>query len=143
MDINSTELKEIINYDRKTGVFLWKIDRGYRIKKGTIAGTVTEAGFVNIGINRKVYKGHELAWLYEYGSFPIERIKHINGNTSDNRIENLEHASIVKNKIESGIAKICKRWVIQNEQGEIRGVYKSRNEARASYNDLIYPHGWS
>jgi len=37
----------------------------------------------------KVYYGHILAWIYTYGEIPTFDIDHIDGNPSNNRIDNL------------------------------------------------------
>jgi len=49
-------------------------------------------GYVVIRIDRKLYKAHQLAWLYTHGTFAPE-LDHINRIRNDNRIANLRAAS--------------------------------------------------
>ena len=85
-------LKELLDYDAKTGVFKWKKRRGRGIA-GAIAGRIststTAPGYVQIMVSRKLYQAHRLAWLHVHGSMPYKQIDHINGIRSDNRIANL------------------------------------------------------
>ena len=69
--LTQEELKRLLNYDPKTGIFVWKIYRNYNAKIGDIAGnTNATTGYINIKINNKSYSAHRLAWLYVYGYFP-------------------------------------------------------------------------
>lgn len=93
------QMMEALSYDRETGVFHWKVKRG--IKGIGIAGTPTYCGYVAICFDHKKYQAHRLAWLFEYGRFPSEEIDHIDGNRSNNRIENLREASRTRNSYNS------------------------------------------
>jgi hypothetical protein len=80
--ITQDELKQVLSYDSETGVLT-------RIRTGEKAGSIDKYGYLCIGVGKKVYKAHRLAWLYFYGTFPNGQIDHINQNKTDNRIENL------------------------------------------------------
>jgi hypothetical protein len=54
-----------------------------------LAGFKEVTGYWCIGLKRKQYKAHRLAWLMYYGEWPEKDIDHINCDRSDNRIENL------------------------------------------------------
>lgn len=86
--ITQEKLKSVLEYDRETGVFKWKV-RNNQIQKGQIAGTIGSKGYIRICINQKCYPAHCLAWLYVYGEYPKLQIDHINHNKQDNRINNL------------------------------------------------------
>jgi hypothetical protein len=93
--INQSSLKEVLNYDPLTGIFTWKVSgSGRRI--GKIAGGIDD-GYNKIKVNNKLYKGHRLAWLYVYGTWPMADIDHINGQRADNRIANLRDVSRTHN----------------------------------------------
>lgn len=74
-------MKELLNYNSKTGEFHWK-------ETGRKAGYVDNRGFRKIESKGKVVRAHQLAWEMYYGE-PVGEVYHINGNTDDNRIENL------------------------------------------------------
>ncbi len=93
-------LKELLDYDPATGIFVWKVDRGNnRVKVGSAAGGGGDdgRGYNRIMIDGKSYRSHRLAWLDVYGSFPPDMIDHINGIRDDNRIENLRAVSNQEN----------------------------------------------
>ncbi len=103
MIFNSKELydrlHEILKYDSESGLFTWKVRTSKRVRKGQIAGTVKNDGYVRIRIDGSLYLAHRLAWLYHYGTFPENEIDHINRNKSDNRIENLRDVDRITNAI--------------------------------------------
>jgi len=90
------QLKKILSYDPKTGIFHWKIKPSKRFPAGMQAGSNVE-GYVRIHTNGRTYGAHRLAWLYVYGIEPEHQIDHINGNPSDNRIVNLRQATALEN----------------------------------------------
>jgi len=95
--ITQDKLKEILDYNQHTGLFTWKKIKKYSNRSvGDIAGSLS-LGYVVIGIDKKIYKAHRLAWLYVYGEFPKEQLDHINGNKEDNRICNLREANQSQN----------------------------------------------
>lgn len=91
------ELKEILHYDPKTGIFTYIKRRGRKIRQGTTAGGTVYGGYIGIGINGKYYLAHRLAWLYMTGEMPKQFIDHINGNRADNRFCNLREVSNTEN----------------------------------------------
>lgn len=92
-------LKSLLDYDPDTGVFRWRIDRGGRAVKGARAGGIAvTTGYWRIGIDRKTYLAHRLAWLYVYGAFPERETDHINGDILDNRIANLRPVTARQNQ---------------------------------------------
>lgn len=91
------QLKRELTYDPETGLFWWKKKgRGSRRQVTRPAGYINEIGCVCIGLSKRVYKAHRLAWLYVHGCWPTE-IDHINGNRSDNRIANLREVTHTQN----------------------------------------------
>ena len=93
-------IKEFLHYNPDTGVFTWLKSNSNNTKVGQVTG-YNEAGYLRIGVNKKLYRAHRLAWLYYYGEMPKDCIDHINGITTDNRICNLRactHAENMQNK---------------------------------------------
>jgi hypothetical protein len=145
--ITQEQLKEFLEYDKETGVFIRKID-WYKSKKGDIAGTDDGRGYKKIWILGKKYLLHRLAWLYVYGKFPDNDIDHINGNPSDNRIENLrdvskscnlQNQSRMHKNNKSGMLGVVAHYGKYRAQLTIKGItlkskrFESKEEAHAEY----------
>lgn len=94
--MDATRLKQLATYDPETGHFVWKESRGRR-KRGAIAGSHCNKGYLVIGVDYKVYKAHRLAWLYMTGEWPTDQIDHRNTRKDDNRWDNLRQASNQQN----------------------------------------------
>ena len=95
--ITQAELKEALHYNPDTGIFTRLITISSRAKAGTVAGYFRSDGYIYIGINKKQYLAHRLAWLYMYGEFPVYQLDHMNHKRADNRIMNLRTASNQEN----------------------------------------------
>lgn len=152
--IELEKLKELLNYNEGTGIFTWKKHKG--VKYGTIAGTIRPDGYIQIGLLRKHYLAHRLAWFYVYGSWPIEEIDHINRVKNDNRIINLREATRLDNNINSnmpnetgykGVRKTGKRFQSQiniSSKQIYLGIFDTAEEAHQAYlaaaveRDIIY-----
>ena len=93
-------LKELLEYDPKTGKFFWRVARGVRV--GAEAGSVDSEGYICIGVDWKTYKAHRLAWLYVHGYLPENQIDHIDRDPSNNRIKNLREVSVICNSRNCG-----------------------------------------
>lgn len=87
-----TQLKEILRYDPDTGVFTWATRKAMCVKPGRVAG-YTKDGYIYIGIDKKTYLAHRLAWLYVYGVWPKKQIDHIDGIRNNNKMANLRSVS--------------------------------------------------
>ena len=96
MKLTQKKVKQYLNYDPLTGEFTWIVHRRC-LKAGSVAGCLYR-GYTSIRISGKQYYAHRLAWLYVYGYFPEHQIDHIDRNPSNNRINNLRHASSQRKK---------------------------------------------
>lgn len=83
-------LRKVLHYNRTTGEFFWRVDRGRKIKAGMRAGCFqkSDPGYVVIRLGDKLYLAHRLAWFYVKGVWP-RWIDHINGRRTDNSWKNL------------------------------------------------------
>lgn len=114
--VTHRELKEILWYDRETGVFRWKVRAKSTVRPGDIAGRgkPNSAGYMRIGIQGKSYLLHRLAWFYETGEWPTGQIDHIDLNRTNNKWENLRQATPTQN--------ITNRGVQANSTSGVKGV---------------------
>ena len=94
--ISQTRLKEILEYNPKTGVFTWLAKIADKVVIGSRAGTLSTNGYRFIRLNSKRYREHQLAFLYMTGSF-VNQIDHIDHDTSNNAWSNLREATYATN----------------------------------------------
>ena len=109
-------MREYFNYDAKTGLLYWAVSTGPRGKIGAQAGYKRKDGYIGIKLNRRLYLAHRLAWFLSYDKWPENEIDHINGDRTDNRLENLRD---VPKSLNQRNAK--RRW--DNTSGKV-GVRK-------------------
>lgn len=138
------ELKEILYYDKDTGIFTWRVRKAYKTKVGGIAGTLEE-GYRYIAMNGKRYRAHRLAWLYTYGELPKGQIDHGDHNKDNNQIKNLRDVTSSQNSKNRSISnrntsgtpgviwhKHTNKWCAQiavNGKKKWLGVFTSKQKA--------------
>jgi hypothetical protein len=103
--LTQARLKELLHYDPATGVFRNACQRGQRGAPGAITGCVNSRGYMQITLTGKCYRAHRLAWLYEYGVFPVADTDHIDQDKTNNRIVNLRAATRSENKQNVGLQR--------------------------------------
>lgn len=115
-------VRELFSYE--DGIFVWKKQLSYRGKIGKKAGSLSNTGYIQIGIKNMDYLLHRLVFLYHHGYMP-KYIDHIDGNKLNNRIENLRECTNQQNSFNSKISK--------NNTSGIKGISwdKSRNKWQA------------
>lgn len=145
--ITQQELKEVLKYDPENGEFIWvaKLSKYSPIKIGGKAGCLGAKGYIQISLGDRRYLSHRLVWLYTSGVFPEEQIDHIDGDRSNNRLENLREVPCSVNlrnqkmrpKNTSGITgvslqrtkpngtKVYENWIAQWKDSTGKLVFKS------------------
>ena len=88
--ISQEYLKTLLLY--KNGKFYWKLNKSNSIKKGQESGCNHNKGYRSIKIDGKSYLVHRLVYLYHNGFVP-KFIDHIDGNRSNNEINNLRETN--------------------------------------------------
>ena len=88
MTLTAEKLRELLDYDPATGVFIWAVRSNQNTLAGTLAGT-TKHSYFAISISSRVYAAHRLAWLYVHGVWPTYHIDHKDGDIRNNQITNL------------------------------------------------------
>ena len=92
---SQNELREIFYYDGKD--LIWRKTSPSTLRfLGKIAGYIY-LGYRRIRFDGEKYFAARLIWKYIYGVDPLY-IDHINGNKSDNRIENLRSVDVQTNR---------------------------------------------
>ena len=115
------KLQELFYY--KDGYLYWKVRIRTSIDLSKPAGYVAKDGYRAIKIEGKKYKAHRLIWKYHCGKDPKEFIDHIDGNRTNNNMENLRESTNQQNGYNRGPPK--------NNKLGIKGVYKHRNKYAA------------
>lgn len=148
-NLTPERVRELLDYDRDSGLFVWKAPNSNRTSAGNVAGTIRH-GYVLIGVDGRQRLAHRLAWLLVTGEWPTADIDHINGNRSDNRIANLRQVTRSVNMenqrrprgnnssgfLGVGWDKEKRRWRAQikvNGVNLILGRFRTPEEAHGAY----------
>lgn len=97
--LTKDELNELFRYAE--GELFWKKSRSGIKDINKPAGYVRDHKYRYIQIKGRSYLAHRLIWVWHGKDLP-EELDHINGDKSDNRLENLRPASRVENLLNFG-----------------------------------------
>ena len=119
-DIDHNLVKTLFYY--KDGDLYWK-------KNNRKAGCLKPTGYIVVEVNNKNMMAHRLIWMYHFGKVD-QFIDHIDGNKSNNKIENLRLATKSQNCLNKKITTLnttgCKGVRFRKDTGKY--------ETRISYN---------
>jgi hypothetical protein len=141
--LNHDELLDVLFYDPENGNFIWRCSYNH-IKIGDVAGSIRKRknGYKQcyIKIFGKTYAASRLAWFYVTKVWPDNEIDHRDGNSLNNRWNNLRSATRSQNCFNKGIPiqsksktknvywkERLKKWEISfkiNGKRTYYGVYK-------------------
>lgn len=95
-------LRELFSYEPATGLLCWKVERG-GTKIGGVAGAKRgESGYIQVSVDRKLYRAHLIIWKMMTGCEPLHHIDHENTVKNDNRWTNLREATKSQNQANQG-----------------------------------------
>lgn len=149
--VTQQELHSMFAYVYETGklIHLRTVQGGKQA--GQEAGSPHNMGYLQIMINRRKYLIHRLIWMYVYGEWPSQ-IDHINGNRSDNRIENLRTCTYSQNHGNRRIGKnntSGAKGIFLNKKDNLwsvyvacqyKGCYKNKEDAIKAYDKFAKEH---
>lgn len=150
--LTASRLRELVSYDQETGEFTRIIDSYRRVARvGSNPASFSKNGYFYISLDGVRHLAHRLAWLYVYGSWPVNDIDHMNCVRTDNRISNLRDVQRhVNNQNRAGTRSDNKSsgmtgvsWHIHSKKWRARiwlkgkeyrvGLFDTPEEASAAY----------
>lgn len=151
MTLTAGRLRELLRYDPETGMFIHLVTRCGRAVAGNSAGHASRRknghSYLMIKIDDRTYAAHRLAFLWMTGSWPTDRVDHVDRNGLNNRWENLRIATRSQNganavyrKNSTGLKGVtCRkhgRYQAQIQVAKRRiylGMYGTPEEAHTAY----------
>mgnify|MGYP000223524280 CR=1 FL=1 len=149
--LTQTRLRELLHYDPKTGLFVWRTNRR-GMRTGVRAGYVKvfkNVSYLNIRVDGRHYRAGRLAFLYMTGEWPPDEIDHRDCDGLNNRWENLRAATRSQNRANSRLSsnsltgykgvtyhrKSCRyrAWIQVGGKGHYLGRFDTPEEAHAAY----------
>lgn len=140
------KIKRAISYNKRTGVYRWKIRPSQAVKAGQVAGSIGVEGYRYIKYDGKTYRATHIAWLLCTGRLPTHTIDHENRKPSDDRWKNLREATPTQNgcnrkgvgrsKVKGVRKHRCGRWEARiGYEGKdyYLGLHETKNAAAAVY----------
>lgn len=97
-------LKELFVIDRETGDLVWAKQCG-TVRRGAVAGAINADGYRRASVDGQLFMVHRLVWKILSGEEPPETLDHWDGNTLNNRFENLRTATASGNALNSKVRK--------------------------------------
>lgn len=143
--LTAPRAREVLDYDKETGLLTWRVATGRRARVGEIAGHITTNGYLSVGIDGQCLQSHRVIWLWMTGAWPKDQIDHINLVRADNRWVNLREASLTQNNRntstrsdnKSGVKGVSwheklGKWRVRVGTSHV-GVRENRDDAAALY----------
>jgi hypothetical protein len=137
-------VRQILAYDRETGILTWKVTSGRAIAGREAGGIDSSTGYHRVKIDRVTLLSHHVAWAIETGVWP-ELLDHRHGKEAGNAWANLRVATQSSNMANQRLSRINKsgfkgvcwhkasgKWIAQVGD-QYLGVFDTAQEAAAAY----------
>jgi len=154
-ELNWEYLTSVLEYNTTTGIFINKINRSNSALKGSIAGNTDQIHsnkYLEVYLNNYHYAAHRLAWFYCFKEWPNGLIDHIDGNKSNNSLDNLRECSysenfynsVLRKDNSSGYKGVCldkrsnkyRAYIYINGRQKSLGYYNTALEASNAYRNM-------
>lgn len=86
------ELLQCLRYEADSGELYWIATKSPSNLVGTRAGSVNDDGYRRVMFGGRSLPAHRIAWALHNGAWPSKWVDHIDGNRSNNSIQNLRLA---------------------------------------------------
>ncbi len=129
--ITQERLKELFNYDLRTGIFIRRTNIS-QCKIGDIVGYLSKEGYLSARADGRLYQLAHLAWLYTYGEFPESVMKFKNDIKTDLSIDNL---FVPRAEVEKDQFRICTLCGIEKEISKYSTRSDNERKRRTMCND--------
>jgi HNH endonuclease len=134
----------------------WAHRRFEQKHAGKPVGTWTTNGYLYVGYRGSKLRAHRVVWALAHGRWPVEDIDHINGDRSDNRLENLREVTRQQNLQNTarrkdnttgitGVRRMRGRWqarIFLDGQYTCLGTFDDLSEAAAVRKAAEMSHGY-
>lgn len=140
---SAKHLRSVLRYEPETGHWFWLNPHYKCIKPGTRTALPDKTGRCDICYAGHQYSASRLAWLYMTGRWPTKMIDHKDGDTTNEKWNNLRQATNRQNtanrKINyrsttgfKGVTKPRKKFIAMLA-GKYLGSFETAEEASAVY----------
>jgi len=142
MRLSKQEIEE--TWEIRDGRLFWRHSRK-QVKAGDEAGCLNTLGYRVLSYSGRQWKAHRIIYAYHTGEWP-SLVDHINGDRSDNRIENLRALSFADNSANTnknsgsvpyrGVSKRGDRYrafIQVRGKREFLGYFNTAEEASLAY----------
>lgn len=131
-ELSYAQVSALLKYDSETGKLYWlprpvemcpsqqeanRWNSRFAGKEAFIS--LHHTGYLKGAILNIHFRAHRICWLLHYRSWPENSIDHINGDKTDNRIENLRDVTCAENHKNQRMRS--------NNTSGFRGVYWNKN----------------
>lgn len=150
---------DYLRYCSESGKIYWIKNRGTTAKAGVEAGYLNGDGYRRVIFGGSMMMAHRVAWLLMHREWPGGEIDHIDGDRTNNRIENLRvvtQSENMRNKKTKSLSSSgrngvhfdtrCKKWRVQirmNKKVHHLGLFESKEIASSVAESFYRSNGFT